>query len=265
MTSSLKVISNPPMNSPRIKIANDNYRKAMRCDKQRDALIENYLPLVKSIVVRMRHNFPDHYEMEDMYGVAVKALVIAVNQFDPSKGKAFGSYASLRIRGSLLDELRKLDCLPRANRAKARSLQSTIREFELKHNRTPSEDEIREELNLTQSEYGKLLHETQPVTFIPIHGSNQEAQGEDSLPLSETLDDPTQISSSETLEGKEKILLLKDKIKNLPDQQKKILMLYYFEELRLAEIAHIFKLSEGRISQILSQTLLTLKAQLKSI
>ena len=85
------------------------------------------------------------------------------------------------------------------------------------------------------------------------------------MPLSETLDDPTQISSSEKLEGKEKILLLKDKIKNLPDQQKKILMLYYFEELRLAEIAHIFKLSEGRISQILSQTLLTLKAQLKSI
>ena len=125
-------------------------------------------------------------------------------------------------------------------------MQSTIREFELKHNRTLSEDEIREELNLTQSEYGKLLHETQPVTFIPIHGSNQEAQGEDSLPLSETLDDPTQISSSEKLEGKEKILLLKDKIKNLPIS-KKFLMLYYFEELRLAEIAHIFKQVKGEL------------------
>ena len=250
--------------TPKLRIANEKYRKAMRCDAEREKLIQDYLPLVKSIVVRMRHNFPDHYDIEDIYGVAVKALIVSVNQFNPTIGKSFGNYAALRIRGSLLDELRRLDSLPRANRAKARSLQTTISYFEQKHNRVPTEKEICEELKLSEAEYAKLLNETQPITFVPIDSGTKDGSGEENLPLSETLDDPTQSNSVERLEEKEKILILRDKIKDLPDQQKKILMLYYFEELRLAEIAHIFGLTEGRISQILSQTLLTLKAQFKT-
>ena len=120
------------------------------------------------------------------------------------------------------------------------------------------------ELNLSAHEYAKLLRETQPISFVPIDGNHQRGIGEENLPLSETLDDPTEITSAERLEEKEKVTMLRDKIKELPDQQKKILMLYYFEELRLSEIAHIFGLTEGRISQILSQTILTLKAQFKS-
>ena len=254
----------PSVQSPKLRIANEKYRKAMRSDADREKLIQDYLPLVKSIVVRMRHLFPDHHDMEDIYGVAVKALIVSVNQFDPTKGKSFGNYAALRIRGSLLDELRKLDSLPRANRAKARSLQATISIFEQKYNRAPSVKEICEELNLSEAEYSKLLNETQPVTFVPFDSGTQDGTGEENLPLSETLDDPTQSNSAERLEEKEKILLLRDRIKDLPDQPKKILMLYYFEELRLVEIAHIFGLTEGRISQILSQTLLTLKAQFKT-
>lgn len=256
--------SNTSVTKPKFRIANENYRKAMRSDVEREKLIQDYLPLVKSIVVRMRHNFPDHYDMEDIYGVAVRALIVSVNQFDPTKGKSFGNYAALRIRGSLLDELRKLDALPRANRAKARSLQATIREFEQKHHRAPSGEEICAELHLSSSEYNKLLNDTQPISFVPIDSGIQEGSGEGSLTLAETLDDPTESNSVERLEEKEKVLFLRDKIKELPDQQKKILMLYYFEELRLVEIAHIFGLTEGRISQILSQTLLTLKAQFKS-
>jgi RNA polymerase sigma factor for flagellar operon FliA len=252
------------VSTPMVRVASENYRKAMRSEVEREKLIQDYLPLVKSIVVRMRHNFPDHYEMEDMYGVAVKALIVSVNHYNPTKGKSFGNYAALRIRGSLLDELRKIDSLPRANRAKARSLQATIADFEQKHNRTPSEQEICSALKLTSAEYTKLLKETQPISFVPIDGSKQTGIGDENLPLSETLDDPTEITSAERLEEKEKVLLLRDKIKQLPDPQKKILMLYYFEELRLSEIAHIFGLTEGRISQILSQTLLTLKAQFKS-
>ena len=181
----------------------------------------------------MRHNFPDHYDMEDIYGVAVRALIISVNHYNPTKGKSFGNYAALRIRGSLLDELRKIDALPRANRAKARSLHSTIREFELKHNRTPSDVEICNELNLSSSDYAKLLRETQPISFVPIDGNQPTGFGEENLPLSETLDDPTEITSAERLEEKEKVMLLRDKIKDLPDQQKKILMPVSYTHLTL--------------------------------
>ncbi|MBT3666458.1 MAG: FliA/WhiG family RNA polymerase sigma factor [Opitutae bacterium] len=252
--------------SVRMKEAADKYLRAMSDEKSRDQLIEDYLPLVKSIVSRMRFHFPDHYEIEDMYGIAVKALIVSVNQFNPSKGKSFGNYAALRIKGSLLDELRKIDSLPRANRAKARSLQATIAEMESRVKRPVSVDEVKEELNLSHSEYETLLKETQPITFVPIDAPVSANSGDgDSTPLSETISDPTEQDASEKTEYREKVLLLRDKIKNLPDPQKKILMLYYYEELKLSEIAHIFGLSEGRISQILSQSVLTLRSHFQTL
>ena len=253
-------------NSSRMKEAAKKYKQSMADKKLRDQLIEDYLPLVKSIVSRMKYHFPDYYEMEDMYGIGVKALITAVNQFNPSKGKSFGNYAALRIKGSLLDELRKIDSLPRANRAKAKSLQATISELESKFKRSVTVDEVRKELNLSQSEYEVLLHETQPITFVPfdgpVHSSSSE---EDSTSLSETIADPTDQDALEQTEHREKVVLLRDEIKKLPDPQKKILMLYYYEELKLSEIAHVFGLSEGRISQILSQSVLTLRSHFQSL
>ena len=252
--------------SAKMKVAADRYCAAMQKEKTRDKWIEDYLPLVKSIVSRLRHHFPDHYDSEDMYGIGAKALILAVNQYDPTKGKSFGNYAALRIKGSLLDELRRIDCLPRANRAKARSLQLTLHNLESELKRQPNEDEILGELKISKREYGKLLKETQPISFIPIDGySEHSGEGEEGLPLSETLSDPTEQNALEKTEGREKIILLRERIKDLPDQQKKILMLYYYEELRLSEIAQIFGLTEGRISQILSHSVLSLKAHFKSL
>ena len=250
----------------RMKLAAERYRKAMASEKDRDRLIEDYLPLVKSIVSRMRHHFPDSYEMEDMYGIGAKALVVSVNQFNPSKGKSFGNYAALRIRGSLLDELRRIDSLPRANRAKAKSLQATIAEMEARDKRPPEVDAIRKELSLTPAEYEKLLKETQPITFVPIDSSVDRGYGEgEGLSLSETLSDPTEENALDKTEQKEKVLLLRDRIKQLPDQQQKILLLYYYEELKLSEIAQIFGLTEGRISQILSHSILSLRTHFQNL
>mgnify|MGYP001383148011 FL=1 len=252
--------------SAKMKAAADRYCAAMQKDKTRDKWIEDYLPLVKSIVSRLRHHFPDHYDSEDMYGIGAKALILSVNQYDPAKGKSFGNYAALRIKGSLLDELRKIDSLPRTNRAKARSLQLTVHNLEAELKRQPSEDEIIGELRISKGDYGKLLKETQPISFIPIDGySENSGQSEEGLPLSETISDPTEQNALEKTEGRERITLLRERIKDLPDQQKKILMLYYYEELRLSEIGQIFGLTEGRISQILSHTVLTLKAHFKSL
>jgi RNA polymerase sigma factor for flagellar operon FliA len=242
------------------------YQKAMQDKQSRDAWIEKYLPLVKSIVSRMRHHFPESYDTEDMYGVGVKALIIAVNRFNPSKGKSFGNYAILRIKGSLLDELRKIDHLPRANRAKAKSLQSTILELEAKFHRPPSDTEVANALGLTDKEYRKLLNQTQPITFVPIDSdANNSGNDESSLSFHETIHDPTETTAFEEVEKKEKILHLRERIKELPEQHQKILMLYYMEELRLSEIAQVFGLSEGRISQILSHSILSLRAHFQTI
>jgi len=255
----------PVNTAPQMIAAAEKYRVAMKTKESRDQWIEKYLPLVKSIVSRLRHHFPETYETEDMYGVGVRSLILAVDRFDPSKGKSFGNYASLRIKGGLLDELRRIDHLPRANRAKARSLQATILELELSLSRPPTEEEVRNALQLTPAEYGKLLRETQPVIFVPMDGRNYEhSNGDEPANLSETLDDPTESTAFEKADRNEKILILRQKIKDLPEQSQKILLLYFIEELRLSEIAHLFKLSEGRISQIISQTLLTLRAHFQT-
>jgi len=251
----------------RLREAARLYKRTMSDEKEREKLIENYLPLVKSIVSRMRHHFPDTVESEDLYGIGAKALVLAVNQFNPSKGRSFGSYAGLRIKGSLLDELRRIDCLPRANRAKARSLQATIAELESKYKRSVSEDEVRKELNVDENEYRKLLKETQPVTFVPLDAPIDLNAGDGGTPgtLSDVLSDPTETDALEKTESRERVALLRERIKELPDQQKKILALYYYEEMRLAEIAEIFGLTEGRISQILSHTIISLRSHFRTL
>lgn len=246
----------------RFQQAADNYRHAMSNDSSRDQWIESYLPLVKSIVNRLRYHFPENYETEDMYGIGVRSLILAVNRFDPSKGKSFGNYAALRIKGGLLDELRRIDHLPRANRAKAKSLQSTILELELVLKRPPTPEEICKELKLSLTEYHKLLKETQPIVFVPLESKSSGSDSDEySTSLNETLHDPTESTAFDHVDRKEKIALLRERIKELPEQSQKILMLYYIEELRLSEIAHLFNLSEGRISQILSHSIISLRAK----
>ena len=189
-----------------------------------------------------------------------------MNQFDPSKGRTFGSYAGLRIKGALLDELRRIDCLPRANRAKARSLQATITELEAKHKRPVQEHEVRQELNVDEREYQKLLRETQPVTFVPIDAPLDLRNGEGApATLSEILSDPTEVDPLGKTESRERVDLLRERIKELPDQQKKILALYYYEEMKMVEIAEIFGLTEGRISQILSHTIISLRSHFRTL
>ena len=229
--------------------------------EERDRLIENYLPLVKSIVTRMRYHFPATFETDDLYGIGVQGLVLAVNNFDRSKGRSFGSYAALRIKGSMLDELRRIDCLPRSNRAKAKSLQSTIEKLEGRFKRPVTEDEVRKELGLSEFQYENLLRDTQPITFVPIEGTVGESYGDGAPPsLEEALADPNEPDVRDLVADRECVLLLRDRIKELPDTQKKALVLYYYEGLKLAEIAEIFGLTESRISQILSHTIISLRS-----
>ena len=265
MSTVLSTVGSFDESNKRFQQAADNYRHAMSNEVARDRWIVKYLPLVKSIVNRLRYHFPENFETEDMYGIGVRSLILAVNRFDPSKGKSFGNYAALRIKGGLLDELRRIDHLPRANRAKAKSLQSTILELELFFKRPPTAEEICKELKLSSEEYQKLLKETQPIVFVPLESNSPNSDSDDySSSLSETLHDPTESTAFDHVDRKEKITLLRERIKELPEQSQKILMLYYIEELRLSEIAHVFNLSEGRISQIISHSIISLRAKFQT-
>ena len=246
--------------------AAERYKKAMQDQKSRDLWIEDYLPLVKSIVSRMRNYFPESYDTEDMYGIGARALVVAVNRFDPSKGKSFGSYATLRIKGALLDELRKIDCLPRSNWSQSSILKQLSQILRPNDRRSPTVDEIQKELGITQPEYENCsnkpnqLHLFQSMVGFLILTVRQTKVCHYRKPYPTRLKQP-----HKKLLKKGKIIILRDLIKDLPDQNKKILMLYYFEELKLSEIAQIFSLTEGRISQILSHSILCLRSNFRTL
>lgn len=224
-------------------------------------LIERYLPLVRNVVDRIKLTLPAHIEAEDLYSVGVTGLLAAVRRYDPDQGSTFASYAATRIRGAILDELRRMDWCPRRARARARKLKEAINALEQKLGHAASEEEICSELGMSRKDYAKWLDESRPVTFIAI---DQTTEGEESegASLHEMLRDETDTTGRERMEKSELLQLMSQRIAELPDIPKKILAMYYFENMRLAEIAAVFGLTESRICQIHSQTILGLRGYL---
>ncbi len=224
-------------------------------------LIERYLPLVRNVVDRIKLNLPSHIEAEDLYSVGVTGLIAAVRKYDPDQGNTFASYAAMRIRGAVLDELRRMDWCPRRARARARKGKEANNPLEQRLGRAADEGEICAELGLSARDYAKWLDESRPVTFIAIDqvGSGDETEG---VSLHELLPDETDETGRDRVEKQELLQLLTQRIAELPDIPRKILAMYYFENMRLAEIAAVFGLTESRICQIHSQTIIGLRAYL---
>ncbi len=227
-------------------------------------LIERYLPIVRNVVDRIKLNVPAHVDADDLYSVGITGLIAAVRKFDPEQGSTFASYAAMRIRGAILDELRRMDWCPRRARARSRKLKSAINDVEQKLGRAATAEEVSAELGLSAKEYAKWVEEAKPVTFINI---DQEANGDEGggASLHELLADENDVTGRDTLEKEELLQLLTQRIAELPDIPRKILAMYYFENLRLAEIAAVFGLTESRICQIHAQTILGLRAYLQRV
>ncbi|MEO5961721.1 MAG: sigma-70 family RNA polymerase sigma factor, partial [Opitutaceae bacterium] len=191
-------------------------------------------------------------------------LVAYVRKFDPEQGSTFASYAAMRIRGAILDELRRMDWCPRRARARSRKLKSAINDVEQKFGRAATGPEVCAVLGLSEKEYAKWVEEAKPVTFIAI---DQHAEGDEGAgaSLHELLADETDVTGRDNLEKAELLQLLTQRIAELPDIPKKILAMYYFENMRLAEIAAVFDLTESRICQIHAQTILGLRAWLQRV
>lgn len=227
-------------------------------------LIERYLPLVRNVVDRIKLNLPPHVDVEDLYSVGVTGLIAAVRKYDPEQGHTFAGYATTRIRGAILDELRRLDWCPRRARAKAKKLKESINELEQKLGRAATEEEVRNNLGLSHKEYAKWMEEAKPVCFVAI---DQTAENEDSegASLHELIADESDVSVRDRMEKEELMQLVAQRISELPEIPKKILAMYYFENMRLAEIAAVFNLTESRICQIHAQTVIGLRAYISRV
>lgn len=240
------------------------YQGAAPAAFDENEIIEQYLSVVRTVVDRIKLYLPPHVDEEDLYSVGITGLIAAVKKYTPERSKSFGGYATTRVRGAILDELRRLDWCPRGVRMRARKLKDAINTVEQDLGRTATEQEVAAQLGVTVAEYSKWLEEAKPVTFIALDYSGDGENGPRAS-LHDILADENDVTGRENLEKAELLEILTQRITELPDMHKKILTMYYFENLRLAEIAETFRLTESRICQIHAHILVGLRAFIQRV
>lgn len=222
-------------------------------------LVLQYLPLVGSILGRLAMTLPEHVDQDDLQSAGLVGLLQAVRNYDPSSKNSFESYARVRIRGAMLDELRRMDWVPRTVHEKARKIQATMAGLEQQLGQTPTEAQVARAMNLSPTEYAKLLDEVRPAAFVCLDATSSHENG-DSGSLYEVVADTTEEGPAEQASRHELKQVVLERLKELPEIQRKVLALYYGEDLHLREIAEVFGLTESRICQIHSQAIMAIRS-----
>ena len=244
---------------PAAKAKGSRMRPGSRAEAE---MVEKYIPLVRGVVGRLAMTLPPHVDGEDLFSAGLHGLLSAVRQYNPKAGTAFETYARLRIRGAVFDELRRMDWVPRSVHTKARRVQAVMNQIEQQKGRAATEAEVASGLKISLGEYQQWLEQIRPASFVcldaAINGDSDDAPSQ-----YESLADQRQESPLDGAFNREVARLLADKMKQLPDMQRKVLSLYYYEDMRLREIADTFGLTESRICQIHAQAVLAIKSYLQ--
>jgi RNA polymerase sigma factor FliA len=226
---------------------------------ERDLLLMEHLPTVRYLARRIHERLPQHVELDDLVSAGVIGLIDAFSKFDHTKKVQFKSYAQFRIRGAILDSLRTLDWSPRDLRRKGRAVEEAIRSVTHRVGRAPSEQEIAKEMKLTLAEYQLLLGDLKGLEIGSLHMERSEDSGDEELAYipGSPEDDPL----FRCLKGEMKQRLA-DAIDELPEKERMVLTLYYYEELTMKEIGLTLGVVESRVSQIHSSAVLRLRTAL---
>jgi len=224
----------------------------------REALILEYSHLIKFIAGRLNIYFGSNVEYDDLVGFGVFGLIDAIDKFDINKGVKFETYASLRIRGSIIDSIREMDWVPRSLRQKNKELEKAYWEVENEIGHTASDQDIADKLKISIDDFYKLLNEVNVTSMVSLEDfleQNYEI-GTDAPNISKADSPEYEMELSELRD------ILGDSIEKLPDKEKLVLSLYYYEELTLKEISAIMKVSESRISQLHTKAIMRLRSKL---
>ncbi len=226
----------------------------------RSQLIRDYLPMVDFVVQRMLPQVPSFMTKEDMKSAAMVGLTDAANRFDASKGVKFKTFVEYRMRGAILDEMRKMDWFSRTMREKQNKLTQTMLRLERQLGRSPEEEEMAEALHMTTEEYHALLSQVSHLGCVSLHETlDHSDEGRNFLDCLEDMAGPT---PTDLIEKQELTYILADILDELSEKERLVIALYYYEELTQKEIAEVAGVSEGRVSQLHSQALLKLKVKL---
>jgi RNA polymerase sigma factor for flagellar operon FliA len=229
----------------------------------KEQLIRKYLYLVKYVAGRMAMKLPSHVDVDDLSSAGVMGFLAALEAYDPEREVDFPTYALNRIRGSILDELRGLDWVPRFVRKKARIVERALAELEQQLKRQPMNEEVAAHLGMSLEEYYETLSEIKGNTLVSLdEGWNDERSEGASIPA-QTPKEMNQPDPFMDLALNERRAILAKLIDTLPPQERTVLALYYYDELTMKEIGEALDISESRVSQVHSGAVLRLRARLK--
>ena len=231
----------------------------------RDRLILTYAPLVKYVAGRLGSGLPAHVDENDLVSYGLLGLIGAIERFDPNRDIKFETYAIARIKGSIIDELRAMDWAPRSVRSRARDIERSIAELERKLHRAPTDEEIAEKLGITTDELDDSLSEigrSSIAALDELWTISSSGGGGDQVALIDTIEDTQGPEPQSELAQTELKEALGDAIARLPEREKLVVTLYYYEELTLREIGEVLGVTESRISQLHTKAVLRLRSRL---
>ena len=237
--------------------------RANRDQQLRDRLILTYAPLVKFVAGRLGSGLPAHVDEGDLVSYGLLGLIGAIERYDPDRDVKFETYAIARIKGSIIDELRAMDWVPRSVRARARDIERAIGELEAQSGRAPTEEEIAAKLGVSQDELGENLLEISRSSIAALDELwTISSSGGDQVALIDTIEDTQGPEPQAALAQTEMREALGEAIARLPEREKLVVTLYYYEELTLREIGEVLGVTESRVSQLHTKAILRLKARL---
>ena len=238
------------------------YQKAKLSEATEDELLATYAPVISQMVHRFVPLARVTVDIDDLKNIASLSLIQAAHGYDPAAGMSFESYARMRIRGAILDEIRKSQPLSRTVYSRRKELENTIESLRIELNRQPEETEIAARLGVSVAGYHTLLDELRPVIFVPLH---QIIEGDDEFSYTndQSTADITQEDPGEVTGRRELHVLIRERIEQLNRQQQKVLLLFYYEGLRMKDVAELMNISESRVCQINTEAVLSLRRYLK--
>ncbi len=230
----------------------------------RDRLILTYAPLVKYVAGRVGSGLPAHVDEEDLVSYGLLGLMGAIDRFDPSRDIKFETFAISRIKGAIIDELRSLDWVPRSVRSRARDIERAMADLERQLHRAPTDDEIADKLGISVDELGDSLTDISRSSIAALDElwTVSSSSGGDRVALIDTIEDTAGPDPQGSLAQTELREALGEAIARLPEREKLVVTLYYYEELTLREIGEVLGVTESRVSQLHTKAILRLKARL---
>jgi RNA polymerase sigma factor FliA len=237
------------------------YRRS-KDPKVRDRLILTYAPLVKYVAGRLGSGLPAHVDDDDLVSYGLLGLIGAIERFDPDRDIKFETYAIARIKGSIIDELRALDWVPRSVRSRAREIERAIADLESKLGRAPTDEEISEKLGVSVDELNESLSEIGRTSIAALDELWTVSAGGDQIALIDTIEDEQGPNPQSALDETEMREAIAEAISRLPEREKLVVTLYYYEELTLREIGEVLGVTESRVSQLHTKAILRLKSRL---